>query len=53
MLYGPFVEGSKREINLGNVDPEVFKSLLKYIYTGTVEINISNMVPLIGLVQQF
>ena len=53
MLYGPFVEGSKREISLGNIDPDVFKSLLEYIYTGCVELNIKNMVPLIGLVQQF
>jgi hypothetical protein len=50
MLYGPFVEGSKREINIGCVDPDIFKTLLQYIYTGSVEVTIANIVPLIGLV---
>ena len=28
MLYGPFVEGSKREISIPNIQPKILKSLL-------------------------
>ena len=53
MLYGPFVEGSKREISIPNIQPKILKSLLQFIYTGYVQIDTENIVPLIQAADQY
>ena len=48
MLYGPFVEGSKREISIPNIEADVMRMLIRFIYTGKVELSSPNdIVPLI------
>jgi hypothetical protein len=48
MLYGPFVEGSSREIIIPNIEANVMKMLVEFIYTGQVELNSASIiVPLI------
>jgi hypothetical protein len=48
MLYGPFVEGSSREIIIPNIEANVMKMLVEFIYTGQVALNSASIiVPLI------
>jgi hypothetical protein len=48
MLFGPFVEGSRKEVQIPNITPVTLKSLLKFIYTGKVHITeVSQIAPLI------
>jgi hypothetical protein len=43
MLYGPFVEGSKRELTIPNIEPEIMKALLKFMYTGNVDVEVDKI----------
>lgn len=48
MLYGPFVEGSMREIIIPNIEAHIMKMLITFIYTGQVSLESANaIVPLI------
>lgn len=47
MLYGPFVEGSRKEIAIPNIQPKIIKCLLQFIYTGYVQMDTDILVPLI------
>ncbi len=47
MLYGPFVEGSRKEIVIPNIQPKIIKCLLQFIYTGYVQMDTDILVPLI------
>ena len=48
MLYGPFVEGSKREIKIPNIEPNIMRQLIEFIYTGQLKLTSANqIVPLI------
>jgi hypothetical protein len=47
MLYGPFAEGNKHEIKIPNIQPQILKVLLKFIYTGAVTVDTDIIVPLI------
>lgn len=53
MLYGPFVEGSKREVPIPNIQPRIMKCLLHFIYTGSVIIDTEILVPLIQAADQY
>jgi hypothetical protein len=53
MLYGPFVEGSKREVTIPNIQPKILKCLLQFIYTGYVQIDTDIIVPLIQAADQY
>lgn len=53
MLFGPFVEGSKREISIPNIQPKIFKGLLQFMYSGTVQIDTEIIVPLIQAADQY
>ena len=54
MLYGPFVEGSKREINIPNIRGDIMKLLIQFIYTGQVNLeSASVIVPLIQAADQY
>lgn len=46
-LFGPYVEGSSREILISDVSEQDVVSLLEFIYTGSVHINNENLVPLL------
>ena len=48
MLFGPFVEGSKREVAIPNIEADIMRMLIGFIYTGRVELKSANeIVPLI------
>ena len=48
MLYGPFVEGSRREIIIPNIETYIMQLLIQFIYTGEVQLESANViVPLI------
>jgi len=53
MLFGPFVEGSKREISIPNIQPKILKCLLQFTYTGYVQIDTDIIVPLIQAADQY
>lgn len=53
MLFGPFVEGQTRELLLPNVNPAVMKSLMQFIYTGKVKVEIDKIVSMIKLVDYY
>lgn len=42
MLYGPFVEGSKREIVIPNIEANIMQMLINFIYTGQVRLSSAN-----------
>ncbi len=50
MLFGHFVEGSKRELSIPNIEPRVMKSLIRFIYTGKVCVDIDRTVDIIKAV---
>ena len=50
MLFGHFVEGSKRELSIPNIEPRVMKSLIRFIYTGKVQVDIERTVDIIKAV---
>lgn len=48
MMYGPFVEGSKKEILIPNIQGHIMKMLIQFIYTGQVDLSSADeIVPLI------
>lgn len=48
MLFGPFVEGSKREVKIPNIEADIMRMLIGFIYTGKVELSSAKeIVPLI------
>ena len=47
MLFGPFVEGNKRELTIPNIEPCILRSLLQFMYTGAVELDTDKIVPII------
>ena len=53
MLYGPFVEGSKRELTIPNIEPDIMKALLQFIYTGNVNVEVDIIVSIIKAVDQY
>lgn len=53
MLYGPFVEGSTRELKIPNIEPKIMKALLTFIYTGNVNVEIEEIVSIIRAVDQY
>ena len=54
MLYGPFVEGSMREIMIPNIESHIMKMLITFIYTGQVTLESANtIVPLIKAADQY
>ena len=54
MLYGPFVEGSSKEIIIPNIEANVMKMLVEFIYTGQVALNSASIiVPLIQAADQY
>ena len=54
MLYGPFVEGSKREILIPNIEGRIMEMLVQFIYTGQVNLESANViVPLIQAADQY
>jgi len=53
MLFGHFVEGSKRELEIPNIEPRVMKSIVRFIYTGKVQVDIDNAVDIIKAVDQY
>lgn len=53
MLYGPFVEGSSRELTIPNIEPSIMKALLTFIYTGNVNVEVEQIVSIIKAVDQY
>lgn len=53
MLYGHFVEGSSREVKLSGVDSTTIRSLFRYIYTGSLDISLNEIVPLMKSADQY
>jgi hypothetical protein len=54
MLYGPFVEGSKREIQIPNIEANIMQMLVQFIYTGQVQLDSASViVPLIQAADQY
>lgn len=53
LLYGPYVEGSSRELRVFDVDKDTFCSLLQYMYTGKAEVTLGNVVKLIQGANRF
>jgi hypothetical protein len=53
MLFGPFVEGSKRELTIPNIKPHILRSLLQFMYTGCVQLDIDKIVPIIKAADQY
>lgn len=52
-IYGPFVEGTTKEVKITGIDSQTFKSLLEFIYTGSVDLTIYNIVPLLEAAQKY
>jgi len=52
-IYGPFVEGTTKEVKVTGIDSQTFKSLLEFIYTGSVDLTIYNIVPLLEAAQKY
>jgi|LakMenE18May11ns_1017448.scaffolds.fasta_scaffold7217600_2 hypothetical protein len=50
MLFGHFVEGSKRELVIPNIEPKVMRSILRFIYTGQVHVDIEFTVEILKAV---
>jgi hypothetical protein len=53
MLFGPFVEGNKRELTIPNIEPCILRSLLQFMYTGSVELDTDKIVPIIKAADQY
>jgi len=53
MLYGHFVEGSSREVKLSGVESSTIRSLFRYIYTGSLDISLDDIVPLMKAADQY
>ena len=53
MLYGHFVEGSSREVKLSGVESSTIRSLFRYIYTGSIDISLNDIVPLMKAADQY
>ncbi|CAG9311660.1 unnamed protein product [Blepharisma stoltei] len=53
LLYGPFVEGSSKQMRVNDTSSDIFKSLLQFLYTGSINLNISTIVPLIKAADAF
>ena len=53
MLYGNMKEGSEKEISLPTVDTKTYSNLLKFIYTGTVEVESESFESLLDAAQFF
>mmetsp|Transcript_13658 Transcript_13658/g.9828 ORF Transcript_13658/g.9828 Transcript_13658/m.9828 type:complete len:81 (+) Transcript_13658:176-418(+) len=47
MLFGPFLETQKREIEIPNIQPRIMRSLLEFMYRGTAVLDTEVLVPLI------
>ena len=53
MLYGPFVEGTTNEVVLSGVDTSTLKNLLSFMYTGSLELDLYTLVPLIEAAERY
>ena len=54
MLYGPFVEGSSREIIIPNIEVNVMRMLVQFIYCGQINLDSASViVPLIQAADQY
>jgi BTB/POZ domain/SPRY domain len=53
ILYGPFVEGSSKELRISDVDKDIFKKVLEFIYTGEAEITDTNLVKMVQIANRF
>lgn len=53
VLYGPYVEGSNKELRVSDIDSAIFQSLIRFIYTGETEVSITNIVKLIQSANRF
>lgn len=53
LFFGPYVEGSSRELRISDVDKETFVLLLQYMYTGQLEVNLQQIGKLIQASERF
>jgi hypothetical protein len=53
MLYGEFLEGRSGEVVLKDISLSTLKGLLQFIYAGTMEITVDNLVPLIEAADKY
>ncbi|XP_058127381.1 BTB/POZ domain-containing protein 6-B-like [Anopheles ziemanni] len=53
MFYGNFAESQKRDVVLKEDDPDVFLSIMRYIYTGEISITFENLRELFDCAQKF
>ena len=53
LLYGPFVEGTNKELKISDIDSDTFRDLLKFIYTGEASVTIQTIVKLIQAANRF
>lgn len=53
LLYGHFVEGSSKQMKVIDTDADIFKAILQFLYTGIIDVNITNIVLLIKAADEF
>ena len=53
LLYGPFVEGTSKELFVTDIDSDSLKTLLKFIYTGEAELTIENIIKVTQVANRF
>lgn len=53
LFYGPYVEGSSRELRVADVDKDTFCALLQYMYTGKAEVTLRKVVKLMLAANRF
>eukprot|EP00929_Paragymnodinium_shiwhaense_P027826 TRINITY_DN16249_c0_g1_i1.p1 TRINITY_DN16249_c0_g1~~TRINITY_DN16249_c0_g1_i1.p1 ORF type:complete len:650 (-),score=126.43 TRINITY_DN16249_c0_g1_i1:64-2013(-) len=53
MLCGNFQEGSEREVQIRDADPDAFEVMLKMMYCGTAEITVDNVLAILEVSVRF
>uniref|UniRef100_A0A182J4G4 Uncharacterized protein n=1 Tax=Anopheles atroparvus TaxID=41427 RepID=A0A182J4G4_ANOAO len=53
MFFGSFVEASEKEVVLANDDPDMFLLIMRYIYSGEIDLTFENMRDIFNIAQKF
>jgi hypothetical protein len=53
MFCGGMKENKQNEISICNIEQDIFKNVLEFLYTGNVEVNDKNIVPMLTAAEMF
>lgn len=53
MLYGKFQESQNQQIKITDIKPSIFRVILRFMYTGSFQVEPETCIPLIQAADQF